>query len=171
LRIQHERARNYYKGSGHDRKKQPDDASNHKNPPQSNDGDALEWLLRLGDSNLLHSESPILQLVTSSCISIVLTFSAEHRREGEGGLSQPEGIFRRKFNYTVHVKRGIISLYRRRTKTDPTPRTAITARATINDDKLSAFSIHQFCVLTSKLTDNLLTTADLPAQYHFNFQQ
>jgi hypothetical protein len=94
--MQHERARNYQKGSGHDRKKQPDDAYKHENPAQS---DALESSLGLGDSNLLHTGSPPLQLITSSCISIVLTFSRE------GGLSQREGIFRLKFNYTVHVKR------------------------------------------------------------------
>jgi hypothetical protein len=65
LRLQHEGAGNYQKGSRHEREKQPDDACNRKNPPKSNDGDALEWLLGLGDSNFLHTGSPLLQLVTS----------------------------------------------------------------------------------------------------------
>jgi hypothetical protein len=72
LRPQHKGAGNYKNGSRHKREKQPDDASNHESPPKSDDGDALEWFLRLGDSNLLHSESLILQLPTSRSTGIVL---------------------------------------------------------------------------------------------------
>lgn len=72
LRPQHKGAGNDKNGSRHEREKQPGDASNHENPPKSDDGDALEWFPRLGDPNLLHSESPILQLLASPRTGVVL---------------------------------------------------------------------------------------------------
>jgi hypothetical protein len=38
-------------------------------------------------------------------ISVVLTFLDEHRREGDDGLSQREGILKLKFSYLVYEKR------------------------------------------------------------------
>jgi hypothetical protein len=47
--MHHEGADNYKNSSRYDRKNQPDGAAKNKNPPKSNDGDASELVLRLGD--------------------------------------------------------------------------------------------------------------------------
>ncbi len=105
LRIQHEGGDEYEKGSRHNREKQPNGASKHKYAPKGNDGAALGWLLRLCDSVLLPNGPPVLRLITSPHVSFVSTFSNELRREGDGGLSQRDGILTLKFSYVVYEQR------------------------------------------------------------------
>ena len=61
--MHHEAADNYKNSSRYDRKNQPDGAAKNKNPPKSNDGDASELVLRLGNNDLLHTGSPIRRMI------------------------------------------------------------------------------------------------------------
>jgi hypothetical protein len=68
----------------------------------------LSDFLRLGDSDLLHTGSPIRRLITSPHAPVVSTFTSESRRKDDGRLSQREGILRLKFSYAVMFQRRAI---------------------------------------------------------------
>jgi hypothetical protein len=106
LSAKHEDAHTYEQVSRHDRKKQPDNSAQHESRAESYDGDPLKSFLRLRDSDLLHSGSS--QRVDSPNISVVSASSGEHRRRGNGWLSQRQSIQRQRqsiqrpqFSYAV----------------------------------------------------------------------
>jgi hypothetical protein len=102
--IQHEATRNYDKNAPHDRKEQTDDASKDKNPAKNDGGDASKSFLSLGDSDLLHTTSPIRHLADQSPVIVGSNFSDEHRTEGGERPSPREGISKLNFSYAVMFK-------------------------------------------------------------------